>query len=551
MSNIYGELPNSPVIFAACDSEYFMEHSLPFALSSSKAGFDTHIHVTGPDDEIFSHCGIITANCQNKVTFTFDDAPAHTLPDDQERAFYACLRFFVLPNLLPSAKKVLTLDIDCLVMKGFEFPETNYGYFPRPNESDPGMKVAAGAVYMTNKARETAQILSRTIDDMPLQWFVDQLALSEVFADLPSDDITCFDNEFMDWEFIEGTSIWTGKGPRKYDNPTYVAKKEELNKEGLDKVASAKSIILKPRLDIPFKRFGLEVGSQNIPEIRTHWKNFASKVNADLEIELPRWMFNVSIEDVIPEKASLLIPHVEKWSWHSDREENKYYMQTVFPWLFTIDKTGWGGGGEFILTFNPNDTYTDQAFNDLKEYVRAGGTKFAQPKSKPFKMGNPFIFVPLQIPHDEVIKFHSDVGVVQLVTELCAWADENEDNPILVFKGHPVNLAAMEECKGIIEKHKRSIYLTDVNIHDVIPEAESVYVINSGTGQESMLHDASVVCFGGCEYQNAVIRGDLDELDDTWKRVQDDDKAERAQLYRKWYHWYLNKVTFNTVLDND
>jgi hypothetical protein len=29
----------------------------------------------------------------------------------------------------------------------------------------------------------------------------------------------------MDWEFVEGTTIWTGKGPRKYDNPTYLAKK--------------------------------------------------------------------------------------------------------------------------------------------------------------------------------------------------------------------------------------------------------------------------------------------------------------------------------------
>ena len=37
-----------------------------------------------------------------------------------------------------------------------------------------------------------------------------------------------FGPEFMDWEFIENTTIWTGKGPRKYDNPVYVGKKEEF-----------------------------------------------------------------------------------------------------------------------------------------------------------------------------------------------------------------------------------------------------------------------------------------------------------------------------------
>ena len=43
-------------------------------------------------------------------------------------------------------------------------------------------------------------------------------------------DTSCriFGPEFMDWEFIEGTTIWTGKGPRKYDNPVYVGKKEEF-----------------------------------------------------------------------------------------------------------------------------------------------------------------------------------------------------------------------------------------------------------------------------------------------------------------------------------
>jgi hypothetical protein len=34
----------------------------------------------------------------------------------------------------------------------------------------------------------------------------------------------------MDWEFIEGTVIWTGKGPRKYENQKYLAAKKTFNR---------------------------------------------------------------------------------------------------------------------------------------------------------------------------------------------------------------------------------------------------------------------------------------------------------------------------------
>lgn len=552
-TNMYGELPTTPVIFAACDSKYFMEHALPFACSSSKSGFDTHIHVNCPDEEVFAHCAIINATCENKVTYTFDDIdPLKILDEEQARTFYACLRFYILPDLLPSAKKVMTLDIDCLVMRNFEFPETPMGYFPRKNEEHPGMKVAAGAVYMTNEAIDVSKAISVTIDQTPRTWFADQRALSHIFDQILDEYVTCFDNTFMDWEFVEGTAIWTGKGPRKYDNPIYVAKKEEFTKEALDKVSTAKSILLKPRLDIPFKKFGLERSSGNIPEIRTHWANFANKVNADLVSELPRWMFNNKIENYLPEDTEILIPHLEKFSWHSDREANRYYMQTVFPWLFTIDPTGWGGGGDFVNTFNPDDMYTEDAFNDLRQYMRDGGSKFPQPKSKPFKSQDPFIFVPLQLPHDQTIDFHSRWSVEEMVTLLCEWADSSEDHPIIIFKGHPVNLQSMQPISDIISNYRRVQYHVDLNIHDVIPEAEAVYTINSGVGQEAMLHDVPVVCFGNCEYQGAVIRGNLmDDLHSVWDAVQNDDKIARAHLYRKWYHWYVNRVTFNTVPDND
>lgn len=547
MSKLYGELPLGSVIFAACDKQYFKEHATAFVTSSSEAGFDTHIHVINPDFYTFAQASVLNAITENLVTFTFEDRDVSALNDEQLRAYYACLRFLVLPHLLQSADEVLTLDIDCMVMKPFDFPKTVSAYFPRHDEEDPRMKVAAGAVYFSKGGEPSAQRIVEAITQLEMKWFIDQIAVSYAFSRVADRHVTEFDKEFMDWEFKEGSCIWTGKGPRKHDNPIYVAKKKEFNDRANNHLKGVNTVLLKPRLDIPFKKFGLQCAGSTMEPIRKHWANFANVIPNDLTIEMPRWMFNSAIETYFNKDTSILVPHTERIRWNGRNTNTQFYMQTVFPWLFTIDEKGWSGGGKFVETFNPDDSYNEDAFDEMRKYILEGGTKFKQPESKYFKMENKFIFVPLQIPHDETIKYHSEVGVVEMVQALCDWADSSEDNPLIVFKGHPVNLASMEESKAIIEKSKRASYYTDLNIHDVIPKANAVYVINSGTGQESMLHDASVVTFGDSEYQAAVIRGDLNDLDETWRQVVADDKESRAKLYRKWYDWYINKVTFNTL----
>ena len=55
-------------------------------------------------------------------------------------------------------------------------------------------------------------------------------ALSETFSRLDEKNITKFDGNFMDWEFVEDTVIWTGKGPRKYENQRYLKAKNDFNR---------------------------------------------------------------------------------------------------------------------------------------------------------------------------------------------------------------------------------------------------------------------------------------------------------------------------------
>lgn len=550
MDSIYGELPTGPVVYAACDSRYFLEHALPFALSASKARHDIHIHITNPEPDVLSLAGIINATANTRVTYTFDEEDLEKFNQEEARTYFACLRFHVLPHIIRSANKVMTLDVDCMLMQPIDFADMPAcGYFPRAHEQDPGMKVAAGAVYLSAESIKIAEAISKFLSAAPLQWYVDQFVLSEVFRQVPQSNIKKFDNDFMDWEFRDGTTIWTGKGARKFDNPIYLEKKDQLLQETREKLVSANKILLKPRLDIPFKKIGLSKRNYApLPAIRQHWENFSKKTDADLIIELPRWMFNSTIEEFFLPDSIILVPHMERKQWGSEKNHNTYfYMQTVFPWLFTIDSKGWGGGAAFVNKFDPDCPFNDDAFNKLRQYALSGKSKFAQPlKGDNLDLTSPTIFVPLQIPHDETIKHHSNITVPEFVGALCEWAEEAESRPHILFKGHPVNRESMAPLQEIISGYRNSTYRENLNIHSVMPKVDAIYVINSGTGQEAMLHEKPVVTFGYSEYVHAVIKGDIANLDQAWSDVLSSDKVARSILYRRWFHWYLNEVTFDT-----
>lgn len=230
---IYGELPTKPVVYAACDKVYFEEHAPSLIYSLNDIGKDIHIHICEPVPKTHTLESIIKNDIDVDITFTYNDIGATPI---DVRAYYSCLRFMMLPDLLRTAGKILTVDTDCVFMNNFEYPETPAGYFPRESLKGTvgweaqGTKVAAGCVYLDNRALPVAQAIARRIEEGPMRWFIDQIALAEVFERVDNKDITKFDGNFMDWEFLDGTVIWTGKGPRKYENKTYIEAKDRFNR---------------------------------------------------------------------------------------------------------------------------------------------------------------------------------------------------------------------------------------------------------------------------------------------------------------------------------
>jgi capsule polysaccharide modification protein KpsS len=183
----------------------------------------------------------------------------------------------------------------------------------------------------------------------------------------------------------------------------------------------------------------------------------------------------------------------------------------------------------------------------MKEKLGAGKFGHLQSDKTPWHLINKdnYIIVPLQLPHDETIKYHSDFSVEHFVTQLCHMAN-TWDGPQIVFKGHPVNFGSMAPLKNIIEGGFNNVlYVADANFNELVKNAQAMFVLNGGSGQEAMLHGIPVVCFGRCDYAPAVIQGDIDDPDQAFKTMMYDDHVERIEMYKRWYDWYVNKVVID------
>ena len=313
-----------------------------------------------------------------------------------------------------------------------------------------------------------------------------------------------------------------------------------------------KVLILKPRLDLPFKRFGLEIRKDSIEPIRVHWQNFVDKLHEYhvmkhdkvVVVEEQRWKFQNSMaQNFFPDIT--YVPHAEKHNFKGD-DTCRYYMQTVFPWLFTVDKEGWGGGASFSKEGYEVEPDENRTFNLFKARAERGESKFHQNSGEFVNKLGDFIFVPLQLPHDETIKWHSKQNVLKWAESIAKWGSRN--NVPIVFKNHPINPASLNDTKEVVRSHSNVVWIDhDVNIHSVIKQAKAVYVINSGTGAEAMLHDVPVVRFGLAEYNQAVIEGDIMDLDRTWQKVRNLPEETMKDMYRTFYNWFINRICYDST----
>lgn len=249
--------PSGFIIYAACDGIYLQVHGPAFAASIASNKMNSHIHVIDPKARDLSFAATlrnrIEAQFGTKVTFSYEYSMiAQKYKIDVARTYYAINRFLNAPRLMDEDNAndltgILVSDIDSLFMKHIPQPDYDWGLFLRePIEGttgweQEGTKVAAGIFYFNHEtwwiADYVRQDLIKAWNAGNHAWFLDQVMLHAAYVGVmkyfegPQGYIPKFHKftaDEMDWEFNEGTTIWTGKGPRKFENAKYLAMKKHF-----------------------------------------------------------------------------------------------------------------------------------------------------------------------------------------------------------------------------------------------------------------------------------------------------------------------------------
>jgi len=281
-------------------------------------------------------------------------------------------------------------------------------------------------------------------------------------------------------------------------------------------------IILKPRLDVSFKRSPVPLSRFPLEPIRKYWSDFIELTKVKYEengsiveiIEKPLWQFTKKFVNEL-DADIVYIPHNDKVTFPCKHKNKKifYYMQMVFPWMFQVDSEGWCAGAS-VWPIKPKEYFDEKAFNNLKQYNLTGKSKFSQPRIKQYQFGKDFIFFPCQIPHDLTIKLHSQISVEKALIQTIK-ISKYLKIPLIV-KPHPLNPDSMRPLFEIVKKHKNEeiYWIDDININELLNATKAVFTINSGVGMEAILYNKPVFTFGKAEY--AAVSIFIDRINIDW-----------------------------------
>lgn len=318
-----------------------------------------------------------------------------------------------------------------------------------------------------------------------------------------------------------------------------------------------KVVIFHPRVDQTFKSFGEtewhEVTSsymnQSVADgIATHrleWfyftqnlKNYHHDKGDDvIEVIRPLWAFTPEDLKLYSDADRFYIPHHDKKTFPGD-DRCYYYMQTVFPHLFTVDKNGWGAD----LTnapFNPALGTDSGVYEQYQQRITSNESKFAQPsKPLPESLKDGYALFVCQLPHDQTIKLHSSVSVEDALRDTIRWT--KEQGIPLVIKGHPANPGAMGSLRRIHADGKWGVYTDAYSIHALLSKCRVAVMVNSGVGFEAILHGKPVIAYGRSEYAQVINTSENKSLD----RLSCDIEA-----YKKFFDVFVKNCVDTSNMD--
>ncbi len=303
-----------------------------------------------------------------------------------------------------------------------------------------------------------------------------------------------------------------------------------------------------PRIDQPWKAIETSVPpviADATLAVRLDWKAFTSHLVNRFETrgirmevcEIPAWQ--ITADRINTQSGDFaLIAHKCRFQLPGLKIPSAFYMQEYMPWLFTLDTDGWGAGASAYPMALPQGIPDNGSFAHYQARLadRSLATKFPQaPRASAQGAVAEFdIFMPLQIPHDQVIAYFSDVAEMDVVKSLVDFVRAN--NLKLALKPHPANMNSMEIFRPFVDD--THVFWREDNIHDLIAASRAVYTLNSSVGFEAMLHEKPVVTFGRTPYDCVTIKGDINDQATAWQACLDWIGKADSTAYRDFYAWY-------------
>jgi hypothetical protein len=230
---------------------------------------------------------------------------------------------------------------------------------------------------------------------------------------------------------------------------------------------------------------------------------------------------------------------------HTSRRERPdahlFFKEMHLPGLFTVDVDGWGVEHSALrraIDFECVDA--DSAVPRIAALCErmVTGNLSRQPQPAAGEVPDRgYILLALQVRTDSVVVDHSPVSMMALLDAVITWAESRRQR--VAVKLHPCSLNDVDLVDAVARRTRGSRYVVEVrgNIHSLIAAARGVFVINSSTGFEALLHGKPVATFGDCDYKRVTFAATAATIDDAagWCDAYGAAGQLRAAQFVEWY----------------
>lgn len=226
------------VVFFAADSAFFWEHGLVLlgSIAQQSPNAKCHVHVINPDVGVAGAIETARALLPGLgLSYSFEEVDLEGRSEAHVRTYYASVRFVRLAEIFAAAPaSYLCLDADCIVRgdigSAFGGESADVRMRLRYDER-PHVTVAAGALALSPTAGasrfidQVSALVRAVLEAGEGAWFLDQIVLGHLHRKLaPAEvQVKLLDSTYLDWFFHDQSLIWTGKGPRKFEDEKYTS----------------------------------------------------------------------------------------------------------------------------------------------------------------------------------------------------------------------------------------------------------------------------------------------------------------------------------------